>query len=189
MLAAPVHAGDALTKRLYLSSNGRANTATGDGVLSAEPATRGRSDRYTFDPKNPVPAASGSNRQEVEARNDVLVYSTAPLERSVQVNGLVTFELYAESDARDAGFTAALEDVEPDGKTVLLGSASSSPGRKTPGKIELTRIDLGAVAHAFQPGHRIRLEVSSGGNPAAVSDHRVLHDIAHPSALLLPVVE
>jgi putative CocE/NonD family hydrolase len=183
LLCAAPAAGGALSKRLYLNSHGNANTASGDGVLSAEPATRGASDRYTFDPK--------------AARQDALVYTTAALEKPLQVNGPVTMDLYAASDARDTNFTAALADVEPDGKAVPLGAVRiiragdrTSAGLLTPGKPEFFRFDLGAVMHAFLPGHRVRLEISSSAAPGgAIANQRVLHNEAHPSALVLPVAE
>jgi uncharacterized protein len=75
----------------------------------------------------------------------------------------------------------------------------------TPGQVYEYKIDLWSTSNVFLKGHRIRLEVSSsnfprfdrnlntGKNAAASSDfvkatNTVLHDDAHPSALILPVV-
>jgi len=204
----------AVMKRLYLASNGRANSANGDGVLSWAPSVREVTDRYVFDPKNPAALkltdAVGSDRREVHSRQDVLAYTTAPLERPLQVTGAIAVELYAASDARDVAFTAAIEDVQPDGKVVLLGSGpvgiaggpSAAPSLLTAGKAARYQIDLGTIAHAFLPGHCIRLEISSSanlnqnaGNPIAtdsdgkIANQRVFHDIAHPSNLVLRVVD
>jgi predicted acyl esterase len=71
---------------------------------------------------------------------------------------------------------------------------------------ELTRADvrLWATAHRFGRGHRIRIQVSSGAFPRyarntgtgephgsattlRAADQEVHHDVAHPSAILLPV--
>lgn len=210
--------------RLFLDSAGRANTAAGDGALSWTIAAKGASDAYVYDPKNPVPLnlmaeLFGTDRSKEQARQDVLVYSTPALDKKVEVIGPVEVELYASSDARDTDFTAAIVDVQPDGKPLLLGSRpigviraryrggpSAQPQLLTPGKPELFHIALGEIGHAFLPGHRIRIEISSSaspmfnpnqntGNPIAtdtewkIANQKILHDKAHPSALVLPVVE
>lgn len=209
--------------RLYLDSAGKANTAAGDGALAWKVAAKGAADAYVYDPKNPVPLnlfaeMFGMNRAKEQARQDVLVYTSPVLDKPVEIIGPVSVELYASSDARDTDFTAAITDVQPDGKAVLLGSRpvgviraryrggpSAQPSLLTPGKPELFRIALGEIGHAFLPGHRIRIEISSSaypmfnpnqntGNPIAtdtewkVANQKILHDRAHPSALVLPVV-
>ena len=70
---------------------------------------------------NLVGAAAGPYDQtKVEEREDVLVYSTAPLEQDVEVTGPVKMILHAASSARDTDFTAKLVDVHPDGKAFNL---------------------------------------------------------------------
>lgn len=219
--AYPVAASPA---RLYLASGGKANTLKGDGVLSWSVQARGGADAYAFDPKNPVPLnlmaeLFGTDRTKTQERPDVLVYSTPALDKPVEIIGPVSVELYASSDAKDTDFTAAIVDVQPDGKPVLLGSRpvgviraryrggpSAKPELLTPGKPELYRISLGEIGHAFLLGHRIRIEISSSaapmfnpnqntGNPIAtdiewkVANQKILHNRAHPSALVLPVVD
>jgi hypothetical protein len=209
--------------RLYLASSGRANTAAGDGALSWS-ASGGAADTYVYDPKNPVPLdlAAGmfaTDRKSAQARQDVLVYSSPALDKPVEIIGPVSVELYAASDAKDTDFTAAISDVQPDGKAVLLGSRpvgivraryragpSAQPSLLTPGKAELYHIALGEIGHAFLPGHRIRIEIGSSaypmfnpnqntGNPIATDTEwktarqTILHDKAHPSALVLPVAD
>lgn len=210
--------------RLYLASAGKANTLKGDGALSWSVQAKGAADSYAFDPRDPVPldllgGLFGTDRTKTQERQDVLVYSTPVLDKKVEVIGPVSVELYAASDARDTDFTAAIVDVQPDGKPVLLGSRpigiiraryrggpSARPELLTPGKPELYRISLGEIGHAFLPGHRIRIEISSSaspmfnpnqntGNPIATdvewktANQKILHDKAHPSALVLSVVE
>jgi putative CocE/NonD family hydrolase len=154
------------------------------------------------------------DQREVEGRGDVLVYSTPPLESDVEVTGPVTLDLYASSTAVDTDFTAKLVDVGPDGFAQNLtegilraryrdSTASAKPIE--PGKVYEYAIDLWSTSNVFLKGHRIRLEVSSSnfprfdrnlntGKPASVSGemakatNTVLHDSAHPSALVLPVV-
>ena len=52
---------------------------------------------------------------EIEARKDVLVYTTPPLTEDLAVFGFITAELFVASDAPDTDFTVKLVDVEPNG--------------------------------------------------------------------------
>jgi putative CocE/NonD family hydrolase len=213
---------EAKETRLYLSSGGQANSAGGNGALGwAKPARAGE-DRYLYDPEKPVAlnldaTMFAGDRKDTQARQDVLVYTSAPLDKAVEVIGPVAFELFAASDAKDTDFTAAVSDVGPDGKAVLLGSKpvgiiraryrngpEAQPVLLTPGKAERYRINLGSIGHAFLPGHRIRVEISSSaypmfnpnqntGNPIATdtewrsANQTIFHGGARPSALILPV--
>jgi putative CocE/NonD family hydrolase len=174
----------AMPHTLYLSSGGRANTASGDGKLLAASVRDEPPDHYEFDPKNPVPvdpfklgSVYGVDRREVERRADVLVYTGEPLGADIEVIGRLHVELYAASDALDTDFTASILDVHPDGRAVVLGARVSGIIRAryryslermellTPGRIEKYRIDLGHLAHAFKAGHRVRVEISSSAAP------------------------
>lgn len=206
----------------YLSSGGRANTANGDGVLAtAAPSANASSDRFTYDPAKPVPTgASGgysrtpADQRSVESRQDVLVYSTAPLNEDVEVTGPLTLTLWITSSARDTDFTGKLVDVFPDGTARALAdgilraryrNGPTSPVLLTPGEPTEITIDLGATSNLFKAGHRIRLEVSSSNFPrfdrnpntggvfgedrdVRIAEQSVLHDAEHPSRLILPTV-
>ncbi|MGO9318411.1 MAG: CocE/NonD family hydrolase [Terracidiphilus sp.] len=154
------------------------------------------------------------DQKEVESRPDVLVYSTAPLEQDLEVTGPVTLDLYAISSAADTDFTAKLVDVWPNGfaQNLTEGILRASYRESTleakpivPGKVYEYKIDLWSTSNVFLKGHRIRLEVSSSnfprfdrnlntGKSASTSatfvkaTNTILHDPAHPSALILPVV-
>jgi putative CocE/NonD family hydrolase len=212
------------------SANG-ANGVPGAGAL-LEPGVLTRtsgepSDTYTYDPANPVPTVGGPlccdgthlapgprDQKEVEARPDVLVYSTGPLDEDTEVTGPVTLDLFASSSAVDTDFTAKLVDVWPDGKAINLtegilraryrdSNAEAKP--IVPGQIYEYKIDMWSTSNVFLKGHRIRLEVSSSNFPrfdrnlntgksaSSSSDfvkatNTVYHETAHPSALILPVV-
>ena len=177
--------------RYYLHSGGRANTLTGDGTLSTQPPENEQPDHFIYDPHDPVPTRGGCllpigsapgmfDQREIEARADVLVYTTPPLSEAVEVTGSVIVELWASTSAPDTDFTAKLVDVYPDGRamnlcegiiraryrasqeTPALGSFS---GLVTPGAIYPFRIDLWATSNVFQAGHSIRLEISSSNFP------------------------
>lgn len=211
---------EAKTRRLFFASAGKANGAQGDGKLLSHKSAKGApADEYLYDPHNPVPFSwdSGSDRREIQSRPDVLVYTSEPLDRPLEVIGPVSVELFAASDAKDTDFTAVISDVQPDGRALYLGSKPVGIIRAryrdgmdqekllTPGKVERYTISLGDLAHAFQPGHRIRVEISSSafpmynpnqntGNPVATdtewrkANQRIFHDDTYPSALVLSVV-
>jgi hypothetical protein len=65
-------------------------------------------------------AAGPRDQKEVEARQDVLVYSTEPLAEDLEVTGPVTLDLFAKTSAADTDFTAKLVDVAPDGTAINL---------------------------------------------------------------------
>jgi hypothetical protein len=144
----------------------------------------------------------------------VLVYSTPPLESDTEVTGPVTLDLYANSSAVDTDFTAKLVDVWPNGfaqnltEGILRASYRESTAEArpiVPGKVYEYKINMWSTSNVFLKGHRIRLEISSSNFPrfdrnlntgkSASTDstfvkatNTILHDSAHPSALLLPVV-
>src|SRR6185436_14551966 len=118
--------------RFYLHSQGRANTLHGDGMLSAELPGDESADIYLYNPLRPTPTVGGQvlllggnacgprDQRAVEAREDVLVYSTPPLDRPVEVTGPIELRLFVASSARDTDFTGKLVDVFPDGRALIL---------------------------------------------------------------------
>ena len=214
--------------RYYLHSAGKANSASGDGSLGETAPQKDPADSFLYDPGDPVPTVGGPlccdgdhlkpgarDQRDVEARQDVLVYSTPPLEADTEVTGPVSLDLFAKSSAVDTDFTAKLVDVWPNGfaqnltEGILRASFREStlgdPKPITPGQVYEYKIDLWSTSDVFLKGHRIRLEVSSSnfprfdrnlntGKSAADSSafvkatNTILHDSAHPSALILPVV-
>ena len=217
----------AKTTKYFLHSQGSANSSRGNGSLSTSAPASEPSDKFTYDPGKPVPtiggplccdafhlAAGPRNQSSLEERDDVLIYSTLPLDHDLEVTGPVRLDFFASSSAADTDFTAKLVDVFPDGSAINLtegilrarfrdSQAAATP--LAPGQVYSLSIDLWATSNVFRAGHRIRLEVSSSnfprfdrnlntGEPAATSakwasaTNTILHDKAHPSALLLPVV-
>jgi putative CocE/NonD family hydrolase len=219
-------------QRFYLESRGHANTLAGDGSLRlrapADPAAPSRTaDRFVFDPQDPVPTAGGAaccnpkvfpwgprDQRAVERRRDVLVYTTAPLRRDMEVIGPVSVVLYAATSAPDTDFTAKLVDVFPDGRAQNLTdgilrlryrNSLEKPELARPGETCKLTIDAGVTGNVFQKGHRIRMEISSsnfprfdrnpnaGGPVADATELRkatqtVYHDARRPSYVLLPVL-
>jgi putative CocE/NonD family hydrolase len=178
--------------KYYLHSGGRANSITGDGTLSPVPPEAGEAafDRYTYDPDKPAlsPFTGGHleegaiDTSKTSSSQDVLVYSTPPLEEDLEVTGPITATLYASTSARDTDWMMRLVDVRPDGYAALLcegmmrarhrdpsreGAFNAEklsmiePDRVYPYRLEFWR----ATANVFAKGHRIRVEISSSYFP------------------------
>jgi putative CocE/NonD family hydrolase len=211
---------------LFLASGGHANTSKGDGELVFAPTRRSTPDHFDYDPANPVPTNGGNmccnnivpngaqEQSQIEMRDDVLVYSTAPLTADMAAIGPVEVKLWARTSARDTDFTAKLVDVHPDGLThnVLdrIVRASLRRGSKLPpeaiepGQAYEYTIPVGNAGTIFKKGHVIRLEISSSSFPhylrnlntgknslwtseMVVAHQTILHNHQHPSRLILVV--
>jgi putative CocE/NonD family hydrolase len=150
------------------------------GFLSPQRPGDAAPSSFVYDPENPVPTAGGryqgcvQNQAPLDARADILRFSTAPLAAPVEVTGKVRARLWISSDAVDTDFTAKLIDVHPDGYAMILtdgvirtryrsGHEKSVPMK--PGTIYEVAIDLGSTSNLFARGHRIRLDVSSSNFP------------------------
>jgi putative CocE/NonD family hydrolase len=197
------------------------------GALGTEAAQDEAPQEFVYDPSNPVPTIGGrlccgndqlppgpADQRPNEGRPDVLIFSTPPLEKDVEVTGFVRAKIYASTSAADTDFTALLADVEPSGYArfltdgivrARLRNSTSKAEAIEPGKVYEYDIDLWATSNVFKAGHRIRLYVSSSnfprfarnpntGEPAGKATRMVLakqkiyHDAQHPSALVLPVI-
>ncbi|MBL8130822.1 MAG: CocE/NonD family hydrolase [Anaerolineae bacterium] len=213
--------------RYYLHSGGRANTLNGDGALSPEAPSDEAVDSFVYDPRNPVPTRGGAlccgeaalpsgayDQRAIEARPDVLVYSTPPLERDLEVTGPLEVHLWAATTAPDTDFTAKLVDVGPCGyaRNLTDGIVRARHHRSldraefiTPGEVYEYVIDLAATCNVFKAGHRIRVEISSSNFPRFDRNansglplgedtalrpalQTIWHDAAHPSHIILPVI-
>jgi len=211
----------------YLHSGGRANTLHGNGSLSTRrthPRGRAHTDHYRYNPADPVPSLGGRFQASVPGgpydqdrmlrRDDVLVYSTPKLRKDTEVTGPITVTLYAKSSARDTDWTAKLDDVHPDGRSMLIEygiqraryrKSETHPTLIRPGRIYKYTIRVWPTSNLFGAGHRIRLEISSSnfpmwdrnpntGHPFAqdaqtrVARQTIYHDARHRSAITLPIV-
>jgi len=174
--------------KYFLHSGGKANSLSGNGSLSiTASASREPSDQYVYDPPNPAPTVGGPlccdwehlgpgprDQRAVEARDDVLVYSTSPMSEDTELTGPVALELYAKSSAVDTDFTAKLVDVWPNGFAQNLTEgivraryrdSQETPSLITPGQIYKFDVDVWATSNVFKKGHTLRLEISSSNFP------------------------
>jgi putative CocE/NonD family hydrolase len=205
----------------YLHADAPANTKAGGGVLRASRPEPGEpSDSFLYDPNNPVPTAggamlgpgAGSARQDsIEARADVLVFSTEPLPRDLEVTGPIELILYVATTAPCTDFTGKVVDVFPDGSAwnvsegVLRRRYDKNPADPVPSTSSQITIDMWPTSTVFKKGHRLRLEVSSSnyprfdrnpntGGPVSTeiapvqATQTVYHDVDSPSRLILPII-
>jgi len=215
--------------KLYLSSAGKANSLYGDGVLAANAPSADNSDGFTYDPMNPVPSYGGNvcctgnaisagafDQRKMEARADILVYSSEPFKEGTEISGPIDVTLYVSSDAKDTDFTVKVLDVYPDGTAYNLDETIQRlryrDGYDKPlvwmeaGKVYKVNLQPMTTSNYFAAGHRVRIEISSsnfprfdrnlntGGNnydekTGVVAHNAVHHSKQYPSEVTLTVVK
>jgi putative CocE/NonD family hydrolase len=214
----------AVPTKWYVASGGAANTSAGNGTLDTIPPTGAPADTFTYDPANPTPYLIDSRELETSlnedftslnaSRPDELVFTSKPLAKPIEVTGQMSATLWAASDAKDTDWNVMLLDVFPDGHAervqdgVMRARFRRGYDKQVPlapGSVERYDIDVWFTSRVFQPGHRLRVAVSSalfpkydrnlntgGSNERdstfVVAHQRLLHDAAHPSHVTLPVI-
>jgi putative CocE/NonD family hydrolase len=212
---------------------------TGEAVsTSEEPRVR----RFVSDPKKPVPTIGGANlgqdsnagnvtvsgvlvgggllagpqdQAEIESRDDVLVYSTAPLTAPLRLFGRIAVNLTFAIDQQDVSFAVRLCDVYPDGRSMLVADSitraryrdgTDQPAPVEPGKTYTVALRLPPIGLTLAPGHRLRISIAGSNAPRfelnghTGADHfdaasavavncTVFHGGKEPSTLVVPVLE
>lgn len=216
------------TRTFYLASGGRANSLYGDGALVAAPPASDQPDTFIYDPMNPVPSYGGNvcctgnaitagsfDQRTMEARHDILVYTSEPFAEGVELSGPITPALYVSSSAKDTDFTVKVLDVYPDGRAFNLDESIQRmryrEGYDRPlawmeaGKVYKVTLQPLTTSNWFAPGHRLRIEISSsnfprfdrnlntGGNnydetAGIVARSSVHHSVQYPSSVTVTVV-
>lgn len=208
---------------MYLRGGGDANSVDGDGELSGDaPGEAEPADEYVYDPHDPIwdPNYEGSGALDqalFELRDDVLVYTSPPLQQDLEVTGEIFAELYLSIDRPDTDIAVRVTDVHPDGTSYSLNGPEAGFLRLryregfdrqvpvTPGEVVKVRIGQMFTSNLFRKGHRIRLQVTSSraphfdpnpntGEEIATATRlepvqvTILHDAEHPSRVILPVI-
>lgn len=213
-----------------LRSGGRANTRFGDGVLDRNRPPAGADDTYLYDPADPVPSHGGGlcclslgfyltsgvqDQSLLELRNDVLVYTSEPLEEDLAVIGPVKAQFWATTTAPDTDFVVKLVDLHPSGfsqnilervlRARFRNGSKQPPAPVVPGEAYEYSLDLGYTATMFKAGHRVRMHITSSKFPHLARNHNtgsdpstdgrfevatqtIHHDARRPSRLELSVV-
>ncbi len=196
-------------RRLWLAAGGR---LLADGPEYAPE----HGDSYTYDPADPTPSLGGPvllerepvlDNRALEARADVLTYTTAPLKDTLEAIGPVRVELHVRTSSPHFDLFARVCDVDPEGRSLNVCDAlrrvkPSDPDADADGSVAVA-FSLWPMGHRFAAGHSVRLQVSSGAHPRyarnpgtgedlltateLVAVHvELLHGGDHPSALVLP---
>jgi putative CocE/NonD family hydrolase len=213
----------------YLSSSGHANSLNGDGALLSAPEQKDNPDKFVYDPMNPVPTHGGGfcclgadykpgalDQRGLETRDDILVYSTAPLKEGIEVSGAIDVTLYVSSDAKDTDFTVKLIEVLPDGTAYNIEENiqrvryregyDKPPVWMEKGKVYKVTLQPMQTSNFFAPGHQLRIEVSSSNFPrfdrnlntggqnyneshGIVAHNEIHHSSQYPSSITLSVVK
>ena len=171
----------------YLHSDGRADLDGGPGRLTPEPPGAEPSDRYTYDPRDPLMTLYTPGGQHapmdqriLDGRRDVMSYLTPPLEEPIEVTGPVLVKLWASSSARDTDFVAKLIDVWPGGFAQELchgivraryRESFEQPSLLAPNSVYEYTIKVNPTSNVFKRGHRIRLDISSSDFPNFDRNH------------------
>ncbi len=203
----------------YLQHPGKDKNA---GTLVTQPTSGENSVSYVFDPANPFWDKSYEksypyDQREMESRSDVIVFTSAPLEKELEVTGEIIAELFAASTATDTDFSVTLCDVNPDGKSINLHGLDAGYLRMRyrnslekqelmkPGEVYKIRIGQVYTSNLFKKGHRIRVYITSSKAPhydpnpntgteiateknLVPATNTIYHSGKYPSRILLPVV-
>ncbi len=188
-----------------------------DGALAAQPEKSADPAQYRYDPNDPTPNLGGAifaftgagpfDNRELEARPDVLTFTTEPLQKPLTLIGKPEVTLFAKSSLEYTDFMARLCDVSPDKKSTnicdgFIRITPENSKKQADGTWKLT-ISLHHSAHQFKAGHALRLQISSGAHPKIsrnpgtpeqvdkvpemlVADQSIFFDKKHPGALILP---
>jgi hypothetical protein len=220
----------AVSTSYYFHSEGFANTRFGNGTLNTTAPGTEPPDHYRYDPRNPVPTHGGHgccdyqfssigpfDQSVIEQRPDTLVYTTAPLEKDVEIAGFPQVHLAFSTDVRDTDFFVTVSDVFPDGRSILItdGEARTRfrhsmerPQLLTPNKLVSITVRLWGTSNVFKEGHRIRVRITSSNFPRfarnlnsgkraaeetaadiRVATQTIFHAAGRASSIVLPIIQ
>jgi putative CocE/NonD family hydrolase len=210
----------------YYLGGENANSAKGGGTLAPAQPSREGTDQYSYDPDDPVPTLGGNNccgtptqagpkdQRPIEARPDVLVYTSEALRAPVAIAGPVKMKLFAATDGRDTDWMIKLVDVYPNGFAMNIAEGILRARFRTgldkmqlltPNQSYEFEIDMAGTANVFRTGHRIRVDITSSNFPqfdrnpntgddlgassrVRIARQTVYHGAARASNIVLPVV-
>ncbi|KJK56148.1 CocE/NonD family hydrolase [Saccharothrix sp. ST-888] len=183
---------------------------TGGTLASRAPEDTTEPLSFRYDPADPTPSLGGAlvagkaaqaDNRPLEARNDVLTFTTAPLPEPVTILGPVSAILQISTDTGHADVFARLCDIDPQNRStnVCDGLRRLQPDEESPATVTVA---MSSTAYRFPAGHRIRLQISGGahprfarntgtGEPTATATRLIPVRISlhHPSVLVLPIAD
>lgn len=209
-------------QKWFLHSEGKAKSPEDGAKVNTNASEMEKPDHYVYDPKSPTPflvdirtneLSPPEDYQEVEKREDTLVYTSEAFTQDFEISGDVSAVIYASTDSKDTDWIVRLTDVYPDGRSIRLVDGFLKARYRnglekaellTPGKIYEYHIPMTWISHKFLRGHRLRVSICSAaaglaavntntGNPLAtdteykIANQTIYHDKDHPSHIVLPV--
>ncbi|MBN1329803.1 MAG: CocE/NonD family hydrolase [Candidatus Heimdallarchaeota archaeon] len=198
----------------YLQANG--------SITTNSPIVADESLDYLYDPKNPVPTIGGCNlvlpygprdQASLESRDDILIFTSETFAEYMEVTGKMSAHLWVSSNCTDTDFTVKITDVYPDGRSILLQDGIvrakyrnnfTTPELLIPNEIVEVDIDLWSTSYIFNPGHKLRIAISSSNYPrfnanpnngapiftnneTLIAKNTIYLDQNHPSYVTLPI--
>jgi putative CocE/NonD family hydrolase len=190
--------------------------APGRTLQTSAPTAATTPDSYLCDPADPVPTHGGAhvmlesafpqgplNQLLIEARPDILLYTSAVLTEDLTVIGAVELDAWISSTAPSTDVVATLTVVMPDGRSINLVDGVRRI-RLVPDEAQKITVNLGSLARTFKSGERLRLRIAGTNFPRydlnpqtgeravaasrrARAEQTIFHDVLHPSALRIPV--
>jgi putative CocE/NonD family hydrolase len=198
----------AVTTPLYLGA---------EASLSWEgPSSSAGKSEYTYDPANPVITCGGNimigadypggplDQRVAEARDDVLVFTTAPLEQDTEITGRISATLFAVTDGPSTDWVVRLCEVDAEGVSRNIVDGITRVHTEA-GRVDEITIDLWSTSILIKAGHKLRVHVTSSnfprwdrnlntgepenvGTTIRVAQQRILHDSEHPSRVDLQII-
>ena len=183
-------------------------------LLDGETSPSGQ-DTFCYDPADPTPALGGAqlsagasvlDNAALEARKDVLVYTSAPLAADLLVIGTPAVNLCVQSSAKSSDFFVRLSCVDSSGRsTNVCDGFARVDDCAQPTERVVVQLNLEPTAMRFRVGERLRVLVAGGAHPRwnrnsgapdwdfrsttlAVADQTIYYGPAQQSMIELPVV-
>lgn len=172
--------------------------------------------RFAYDPADPVPTNGGNlvmatdypagpfDQREQEARDDVLVFATPPLDADLEITGRVRATVFASTDGPSTDWVVRLCEVDSEGVSRNIVDGITRV-RTEASRIDEVEVDLWSTSIVIRAGHRLRVQVTSSnfprwdrnlntgepvtvGTTMRVAHQRIFHDRDRPSRITLPIV-
>lgn len=189
-------------RNLYLREGGSLSDAASLASASSTP--------FVYDPAEPTPSLGGPklnptgagpvDNRELEARADVLTFTSEPLGEDLEIIGEISAQVWVRADRPSADVFVRLCDVDERGRS---WNVTDDLVRIATDSVTRADLRLAPTAYRFAKGHRLRIQVSGGAFPrfarnlgtgephaTATVGHatrlEILHDDAHPSVVTIP---
>ena len=161
---------------LYLHSKGKSQTVDGDGKLNREASSVQAKSALKLDPANPVPIRGGNvliaghesgmfEISDIQGRDDVLVYTSEPLEADKKLLGTVKAVIWGSSSSELFDISLRLSDVDEYGRVFNIIDTFQREKVEIPNKPFCIELEIGTTAYTLKRGHAVRLDITASKAP------------------------